>query len=182
VIGEIGSSEQLYPGERKGLIAAARVNSMMGVPIIVHTEPKSLIAMEILDLLSSNGADLSKISLCHMDSDFMELEYHEGILRTGANIEFDTFGENFCLHPNYGPSDLDRIKRLCTLIEKGYVGQLMLGCDICLKCRLHAYGGWGYDHLICNVLPAMKRLGISEREIDTMLIQNPRGFLDFFTR
>jgi phosphotriesterase-related protein len=179
VIGEIGSSERLYPGERRGLIAAARVNSTVGVPVIVHTEPKSRLAMEILDLLSENGADLSKVSLCHMDSDFMELEYHEGILQTGANIEFDTFGENFCLHPNYGPSDLDRIKRLCTLIDKGYVSQLMLGCDICLKCRLHAYGGWGYDHLLSNVLPAMKRLGISEHEIEVMLVQNPREFLDF---
>jgi phosphotriesterase-related protein len=135
--------------------------------------------MEILDLLSGEGADLSKVSMCHMDSDFVDSPYHEGILKTGAKIEFDTFGENFCLHPNYGPSDLDRIKSLCTLLGKGYVRQLMLGCDICLKCRLHAYGGWGYDHLLRNVIPAMKRLGISDHEIEIMFIQNPREFLDF---
>jgi phosphotriesterase-related protein len=179
VIGELGSSEQLHPEERRGLVAAARVNSTLGVPVIVHTEPKARIAVEILEELSKNGADLSKVSLCHMDSDFMEIDYHESILKTGANIEFDTFGENFCLHPNYGPSDLDRVKSLCTLLAKGYAAQLMLGCDICLKCRLHAYGGWGYDHLLSNVIPTMKRLGISDEEIETMLIQNPREFLDF---
>jgi len=179
VIGEIGTSERLYPEESRGIVAAARVNSSVGVPVVVHTEPKSRLAMEILDLLRKNGADLSKVSLCHMDSDFMETEYHEGILKTGANIEFDTFGENFCLHPNYGPSDLDRVKSLCALLDKGYARQIMLGCDICLKCRLHAYGGWGYDHLLTNGIPAMKRLGISENEIDIMLIQNPRAFLDF---
>ncbi|UCF96173.1 MAG: hypothetical protein JSV89_13415 [Spirochaetaceae bacterium] len=179
VIGEIGTSEQLYPEERRGLIAAARINSSAGVPVSVHTEPKVRLAMDIVDLLSKNGADLSKVSLCHMDSDFMDSRYHEGILKTGANIEFDTFGENFCLHPNYGPSDLDRIKGLCRLLDKGYVRQLMLGCDVCLKCRLHAYGGWGYDHLLTNVVPAMKRLGISDDEIEIMLLQNPREFLDF---
>jgi phosphotriesterase-related protein len=179
VIGEIGSSEQLYPAERRGLIAAARVNATVGVPVIVHTEPKARIALEVLGVLSENGADLSKVSLCHMDSAFVETEYLESILETGANIEFDTFGENFCLHPNYGPSDLDRIKSLCGLLEKGYVNQLMLGCDLCLKCRLHAYGGWGYDHLLTNVVPAMKRLGVSEQEIDTMLVRNPQEFLDF---
>ena len=50
VIGEIGTSEQLYPDELKGLIAAARANSSVGVPIVVHTEPKSRLAMDILDL------------------------------------------------------------------------------------------------------------------------------------
>jgi phosphotriesterase-related protein len=175
----MGTSERLYPEEVKVLVAAARVNSSVGVPLVVHTEPKSRLASDILNLLSRNGADLSKVSLCHMDSDFMEDEYYEGILKTGAKIELDTFGENFCLHPNYGPSDLDRVKRLCTLLEKGYVRQVMLGCDVCLKCRLHAYGGWGYDHLLRNVIPAMKRYGISDDEIEIMLVQNPQEFLDF---
>jgi len=179
VIGEIGTSERLYPEEAKVLVAAARVNASEGAPIAVHTNPKSRLAMDILDLLSSNGADLSKVALCHLDSDFVEVSYFEDIFNTGANIEFDTFGENFCLHPNYGPSDLDRVKSLCSLLERGYLGQIMLGCDVCLKCRLHAYGGWGYDHILSNVLPAMKRYGISGEEIETLLVGNPRDFLDF---
>jgi phosphotriesterase-related protein len=139
VIGEIGTSERLYPEEAK----------------------------------------VSKVALCHMDSDFIEASYFEDIFKTGANIEFDTFGENFCLHPNYGPSDLDRVKSLCSLLERGHLGQIMLGCDVCLKCRLHAYGGWGYDHLLSNVLPAMKRYGISAEEIQALIVGNPRRFLDF---
>jgi len=55
----------------------------------------------------------------------------------------------------------------------------LLGCDVCLKCRLHRYGGWGYDHLLTNVVPAMRRLGIGAEEIDTMLGENPRKYLGF---
>jgi phosphotriesterase-related protein len=55
----------------------------------------------------------------------------------------------------------------------------MLGCDVCLKCRLHEYGGWGYDHLLTNVVPAMVRLGIGPAELDTMLRDNPREYLAF---
>ncbi|HEC60939.1 MAG TPA: hypothetical protein ENI27_01645 [bacterium] len=179
VIGEVGTSVEIHPDERKVLAAAARVNRHLGVPVIVHTDSKSRLALEALHLLSEAGADLSKVSICHLDCGFFEDTYLEDILKTGARIELDTFGENFCLHPDYGPSDLDRVKLLKWLLDKGYACQIMLGGDICLKCRLHRYGGWGYDHLLRNVLPAMKRQGISDEQIDIMLVQNPRAFLDF---
>lgn len=178
IIGEIGTSEQLYSSEEKVLKAAARVNKEVGVPVMVHVDPKNRLATDVLHILSKHGANLAKVSICHMDSNFFEDEYYAEILQTGAYIEFDTFGEHFCLHPNYGPSDLDRIKAILRLIDKGYVDRIMLGNDICLKCQLHRYGGWGYDHLLNNVVPAMKRLGITEREIDSMLIENPKKYLN----
>jgi phosphotriesterase-related protein len=177
IIGEVGTSCRIFPTEKKVLVASARVNKKLGVPVMVHVDPQKRLAMEALDILSKHGANLKKVSICHMDSNFFEDEYYKAVLRRGAYIEFDTFGEHFCLHPNYGPSDLDRVKALIRLIEKGHVHSLMLGCDICLKCRLRRYGGWGYDHLLNNVVPAMKRLGVSETEINIMLIENPKKYL-----
>jgi phosphotriesterase-related protein len=179
IIGELGTSERIYPEEQAALRAAARVNHALGVPLMVHTDPRSRMAPAALSILSRAGADLGKVSVCHMDSAFFEPEYYEVILATGAFIEFDTFGENFCLHPNYGPSDLDRVKALCRLLERGYERQIMLGCDLCLKCRLHEFGGWGYDHLLTNVVPAMERLGIGPAELDSMLRDNPGKYLAF---
>ena len=179
IIGELGTSDRIYPEEAKGLRAAARVNRALGAPVMVHTEPRSCRALEALEILRSEGADLRKVSICHMDSAFLEDSYFEAILATGAWIELDTFGENFCLHPNYGPSDLDRIKLLTRLIERGYTRQIMLGSDVCLKCRLHAYGGWGYDHLLTNVVPAMNRHGITHEHLNTLMVTNPKGYLDF---
>jgi phosphotriesterase-related protein len=178
-IGELGSSERIYPEEETALRAAARVNRSLGVPLMVHTDPQSRLAPDALAILEGAGADLGKVSVCHLDSAFFEPRYYEAILTTGAYLEFDTFGENFCLHPNYGPSDLDRIKALCRLLERGCLRQLLLGCDVCLKCRLHRYGSWGYDHLLTNVVPAMRRLGIGAAEIDAMLRENPQKYLTF---
>jgi phosphotriesterase-related protein len=179
IIGELGSSERIYPEEEAALQAAARVNRSLGVPLMVHTDPRSRLAPAALAMLEGAGADLGKVSICHLDSAFFEPQYYEAILDTGAYLEFDTFGENFCLHPNYGPSDLDRIKALCRLLERGWLRQILLGCDVCLKCRLHRYGSWGYDHLLTNVVPAMRRLGIGAAEIDTMLGENPGKYLAF---
>lgn len=34
------------------------------------------------------------------------------------------------------------------MIDDGYVKQILLSCDVCLKNLLHAYGGWGYDFIL----------------------------------
>lgn len=179
LIGELGTSECIHPGEERTLVAAARVNRRTGAPVMVHTDPHARMATAALGVLERAGADPGKVSICHVDSSFLEEEYIEAVLATGASVELDTFGENFCLHPGYGPSDLDRIRLLCRLLDAGHVRQVMLGCDLCMKSRLHAFGGWGYDHLTTNVLPAMRRLGIGAPDIEVMLRDNPARFLAF---
>lgn len=179
IVGELGTSARIHPDEKKALIAAAHLHRSFGVPLMVHTDPQSRMAPAALSILEKAGADLGKVSICHLDSAFFEPDYYDEILATGAYIEFDTFGENFCLHPNYGPSDLDRVKALCRLVDRGFAGQILLGCDVCLKSRLHRYGGWGYDHLLTNVVPAMRRLGIGTAELDTMLKESPSAYLAF---
>ena len=179
MIGELGTSERIHPDEERTLAAAGRVNRRTGVAVMVHTDPHARMALAALGVLESAGADLGRVSICHVDSAFLEEAYLDAVLATGASVELDTFGENFCLHPNYGPSDLDRIRLICRLLDKGRVRQVMLGCDLCMKSRLHAYGGWGYDHLPTNVLPALRRLGVGTEELETMLRHNPARFLAF---
>ena len=179
IVGELGTSASIHPDEKKALIAAAHLHRSFGVPLMVHTDPHSRMAPSALSILEKAGADLGKVSVCHLDSAFFEPAYYDEILATGAYIGFDTFGENFCLHPNYGPSDLDRIKALCRLVDRGFAGQILLGCDVCLNSRLHRYGGWGYDHLLTNVVPAMRRLGLGTAELAAMLEESPSVYLAF---
>ena len=95
-----------------------RVNRRTGVAVMVHTDPHARMALEALGVLESAGADLGRVSICHVDSAFLEEAYLDAVLATGASVELDTFGENFCLHPNYGPSDLDRIRLIGTNEEQ----------------------------------------------------------------
>ena len=73
--------------------------------------------------------------------------------------------------------DTDRVKLLKKMIDDGYLAQILLSCDVCLKNLLHKYGGWGYDHLLTNVVPMMEDEGITSEQINTMLVENPKAWL-----
>ena len=53
-------------------------------------------------------------------------------------------------------------------------GHIVLGQDVCFKVSLKRYGGWGYAHLLENIVPIMRAEGFSHTDIDTLLIANPR--------
>ena len=40
---------------------------------------------------------------------------------------------------------------------------------------LKKYGGWGYAHLLDNIVPIMRAEGFSQADIDMLLIENPRA-------
>ena len=179
MIGELGTSEVIHPDEEKVLIATARVNKKLGVPVMVHLEPWKSLAMDVLKILSKNGANLEKVYLCHLDDSFYNYEYYESIIKTGAYIGFDTFGEFAILDPTFRcPSDDERIETLLKLLDDGYGEKILVGSDICRKRQLHKYGGWGYDHFLSNVLPVLRKKGIT-KELEKMLtIENPKNYLD----
>ena len=55
--------------------------------------------------------------------------------------------------------------------------QLLLACDVYSRMQLTPYGGWGYEHLPRHIVPALHQLGLSTREIDSILVDNPRVLL-----
>jgi phosphotriesterase-related protein len=57
--------------------------------------------------------------------------------------------------------------------EHGYERQVLLSHDVATKHRLHAYGGLGYDHLITNVVPRLRKRGLTEQDVSTLIVDNP---------
>lgn len=55
-----------------------------------------------------------------------------------------------------------------------YARQILIANDICLKCTLHHFGGWGYDHILRNIVPMMLDAGIDQATIGILLEGNPR--------
>jgi phosphotriesterase-related protein len=60
------------------------------------------------------------------------------------------------------------------LVEAGYAGQLLLSGDVFLKMQLVAYGGFGYAHVLDNILPRLRRMGITEQIAQDLLVGNAR--------
>jgi len=39
---------------------------------------------------------------------------------------------------------------------------------------LHAYGGWGYDHILTNVVPMLIDVGVEEKIVWEIIKKNPQ--------
>ena len=77
------------------------------------------------------------------------------------------------------PTDEQRIKAIMKLIEKGHIDKILIASDHCVKHQLISYGGWGYDHILRNVVPLMKINGMTDEQIHTLLVDNPQRILAF---
>ncbi|MBQ7380566.1 MAG: hypothetical protein IJW69_00620, partial [Clostridia bacterium] len=184
VIGEIGISEIFNEEERRVLRASAIAHKKTGVGVLVHINPWTQNGLEATDILLSHGVDPKKIAISHVDVE-NNMDYMRAMLKKGVYIEFDNFGKEYYVdrearRSGYGlfVHDTDRVSCLKMLIDEGYVNQLLLSCDVCLKSCLRTYGGYGYDHVLTNIVPMMQDAGISDGDIHQMLYENPLAFLD----
>ena len=181
IIGEVGTSWPITKDEEKVVRAAVRAHKKTGAPLNIHPAPWERKADKVLDIVEEETDDLSRIVLSHIDETSYDTEYAISLAKRGCFVEFDTFGqENYFENWNYGdPKDSTRVDVISKLIQKGYGSQILLSHDTCLKYLLKSYGGYGYDHILNHILPDFRKSGVSESEIQTMLVQNPKRLLAF---
>jgi phosphotriesterase-related protein len=77
------------------------------------------------------------------------------------------------------PSDHQRIEIISDLIDLGFSNKILIGHDICSKHRLKRFGGHGWDHILKRIIPRMKKFGIKTKDLENILINNPREILRF---
>ena len=63
--------------------------------------------------------------------------------------------------------------------KAGYIKQILISQDIWNKHQRRKYGGWGYDHILRNAVPVMRAKGMTEEQIRTLLVENPRRVYTF---
>lgn len=182
-IGEIGISEIFDDKERRVLRAAAIASLKTGAAINVHINPWTTNGIEAADILLDAGVAPEKICISHIDVENRE-EYIYALLKKGVYVEFDNFGKEYYIrrevrNSGYGlfVHDTDRVTLLKKMIDDGYLRQILLSCDLCLKNLMHCYGGWGYDHVLSNIVPMMEDEGITDEQIAIMLKENPADWL-----
>jgi len=179
IIGEIGTSFPITSNEEKVLRASARAHLKTGIPISIHLWEFEKGGIKILDILEEEKVDLSHVMICHLNPGIPEdLDYHKEIAKRGAYLEFE-FGHGFYykrLH-KCEPSDREYALAVARLAEAGYLDQLLISQDVCYKINLTRYGGYGYGYILRDIRPMLKDLGVTEEEIDTILIRNPKRIL-----
>jgi phosphotriesterase-related protein len=191
VIGEIGTSEPLHPREEKVLRAAGRAQVRTGVPITLHMHPTALAGYKVLDILIEEGVEPERVVMGHMDNNLAladatrdnVLAYQAELARRGCYIQYDCCGnDTYYPESSYSegywlPSDRERVEALRVLFDAGFGMQLLLSQDICKKTQLVRYGGVGYAHVLRTFVGHLRRAGFGDRELTTLLVDNPRRML-----
>ena len=189
VIGEIGCSFPWTKDERKVMEAAAVAQMKTNAPISIHPglhdlENRRYVkeASQYLDLLQKKGVNLNRVIVGHMDFTCDDIAYHRSLIdKYGVVLAYDNFGNEMyydTLYPGCGGMpDKMRVRSLVELLKSGYEKHFVLGQDICLKIALKKYGGYGYSHVLAHIVPELETEGVTRRQIDTMLIENPSRLL-----
>jgi phosphotriesterase-related protein len=180
--------------EEKCLRAAARAHRVTGLSINTHTTHGTM-ALEQVEILREEKVDLDRVVIGHMDI-HPDPAYLRAVLKTGVSIAFDTIGKqfwDFVLAPlpedppegefgkrAYYRPDRSRLSNLAALVREGYADRILLaqdmtGAESYLNPRTH--GRLGYSYLGQEIVPALARLGVSDDDLEQMLVRNPARLL-----
>lgn len=180
VIGEISISDLANGIEVKGIQAGAIAQKMSGAPLYIHPPILDKEGEKVLDILEKEGADLTKVVLCHCDPTLGDPEYHSRLAKRGAYIEYDQFGLEFYIVDSiFLPRDIERIRAIRRQIDMGNATQVLISQDVAFKTCLVKYGGWGYGHILRDLFPVMKREGFTEEELQVIVSENPARLLAY---
>ncbi|XP_064652011.1 phosphotriesterase-related protein-like isoform X1 [Lineus longissimus] len=183
VIGEVGCSWPLTDFEKRNLRATAEVQAATGCPVILHPGPNGDGAFEMVRILQEAGCDIKKTVMSHLDRTIIDYDDLVTFAQTGCICEYDMFG---CEQAYEGqpwsfnmPDDDEKVRRVKHLCDEGFEDKITVGHDHHSKHSLMKYGGHGFSHILLNIVPKMLKVGITQQQIDKILIHNPKEWLTF---
>ncbi len=176
IIGEIGTERfHISPVEERVFRAAARAQRATGAAITTHTTHFGDLALEQVALLTEEGVPADRIVIGHL-GERRDARDVEAVARTGVYVQIDHVGRPMGVGTQPEPQ---RARNVAALVRAGYLERVLVSMDICANSHLHWYGGPGYDYLLRTFVPLLRQEGLSEHEIRTILVDNPRAVLAF---
>jgi len=168
----------LTPGVERVLRAVARVHRRTGLPISTHTHTRTRRGLDQQRVFADEGVDLSRVVIGH-SGDSTDLDYLGELLHAGSTLGMDRFGvDAYCSMEN-------RIETVARLCEGGWSKSMVLSHDA--GCHMdwfdddflrQAQPNWNFLHISNDVLPSMRERGVSEEQIQAMLVDTPRRILE----
>lgn len=166
----------MTPGVERVMRAVAQAHVRTGVPITVHTNVHNRSGLEAQRVLREEGADLTKVVIGH-SGDSTDLDYLMQLADAGSILGMDRFGLDVLL-----PFE-QRVDTVAELAKRGYADRMVLAHDAsCFidwfdpQAKAQAVPNWNYRHISEDVLPALLERGVSQEQIQTMLVDNVRRY------
>ncbi|MFY9607397.1 MAG: phosphotriesterase-related protein [Blastocatellia bacterium] len=166
------------PGVERVLRAVAGAHRRTGVPISTHTHAHTRRGLEQQRIFAEEGVDLSRVVIGH-SGDTTDIGYLEELIGAGSYIGMDRFGIDVLL-----PFE-DRVNTVAKLCERGHAGKMVLSHDAaCFNDWLPEAAlpvmtpNWNFLHIHNDVIPALKQRGVTDEQVRTMLVDNPRKIFE----
>ncbi|GAB7066845.1 phosphotriesterase-related protein [Mycobacterium hodleri] len=162
------------PGVERVLRAVAQAHRQTGVPISTHTHAATRRGLDQQRIFAEEGVDLSRVVIGH-SGDTTDIAYLEELIAEGSYLGMDRFGVDAYLGFE------DRVNTVATMCERGHANRMVLSHDA--SCYFDALPeatlpvalpNWHYLHIHDDVLPALRQRGVTEEQLTTMLVDNPR--------
>jgi phosphotriesterase-related protein len=168
----------LTTGVERVFRAIAKAHLETGAPITVHTHPGSETGWHVKRIMcDEEGVDPGRIVLGH-SGDSTDVDHLSKLADAGFVLGMDRFG--LYLDTTFEA----RAGTLAELVRRGYAERMVLSQDT--SCYIDWAGPelraampqWNYTHLSDAVLPWLLDNGVSQEQIDTMLVDLPRRIFE----
>jgi phosphotriesterase-related protein len=166
----------LTPGVERVMRAVAAAHRETGAPITVHTNVRTRSGLVAQELFREEGVDLTKVVIGH-SGDSSDAEYLSQLADAGSYLGMDRFGIN-----TISPFER-RVEIVAEMCRRGYADRMVLSQDAACfidwfpaGVREVALPQWVFTHIHDDVLPALRERGVSDQQIATMLVDNPRRY------
>jgi phosphotriesterase-related protein len=163
------------------LRAVAAAHRQTGAPVMVHTHPGKQTGLEAHRVLTEEGVDPRRVLLAH-SGDSTDVDHLTALAELGYLLGMDRFGVD-AISPY-----ADRVGIVERLIRSGYARSMVLAQDAACfidwmdpEVRAFALPNWHYLHVVNDVLPDLRSRRVTDADIDTMLVANPRRWFEAVT-
>ena len=96
-------------------------------------------------------------------------------------MEYDLFGFELAFIASgiaaQWPTDNSTYPGVEALVDDGWISQILISQDICVKSMTRKYGGWGYAHILEALRPPFAPAGIRPDYLRKIMVENPRRLL-----
>jgi phosphotriesterase-related protein len=156
--------------------AIANVHVRTGTVICTHSHALTKRGLDQQRIFKEHGVELGRVMIGH-SNETTDLDYLEQLIDNGSYVGWDRCGLGVVV-----PLD-DQLDTLAELCKRGYAERLMLSHD---KASFMDWftndeidtvlPTWQYTYIHNGVLPGLRERGVTDDQIEQILVRNPRAF------
>lgn len=165
-------------GVERVMRAVAKAHHQTAAPVTVHTHPESRTGLEVKRVLcDEEGVPPGRVMLAH-SGDTTDCDHLTELAEAGFILGMDRFGINLA---TTFEARADTLVEMC---RRGYHGSMVLSQDASCYIDwldpvvLPFLPQWHYLHIGEEVLPYVRDRGVTEDQINAMLVDGPRRFFE----